>query len=925
MPSEFDSHRESEGIEKRIRNGAFVTLAGLMAAHALLETARDALFLANLPIEKLPTVYLVIAAITLVTTKIAGSLRHRLGDRRTLSLVLLTASAGTVAGHYFVSIGSKDAYFGLYVWSGVISSLAVLQFWLALGERLTITQGKRLYAQIAMGGSIGALVGFGLATLLARFVPAESLLLVSAAIFAVCALGSFSLIDDSEGSANHSTHTSINPEIGLLRSISNIAKEPYSRGVASLLVLATLSFTLADFLFKALVAREVASEDLASWLGAVYLALNLASMLVLAFIATPLLRRIGLQRSLAILPIFFVVGGMGLLVGMAMTAIGLLKTAEGVLRHSVHRTASELLFLPMTSGARNAAKTFTEVVGDKGAKALASLGILAMLPLPHSESWLAAVLVVLAVGWIATAFSLRKPYLDVFRRTLSEDSIATRIELPGFDPESLETLVRALNHSDDRYVKSAISLLEDRGQTDLIPTLILYHPSDAIVEQAIEVFARAKRGDFAMHTGRLLDHDTADIRAATTRAIAVMAPDRDRLENLAQSDCVCIRISAVSGLLRHEWIDPRQASLEFLALRSDPRADARRALARSARLHYSPLYRESLESLAIDDEAEIRSEAVEAIRESDDAFYTPVLIGLLGDRTVRESVRAALLDRGEPALAALSTALFEPATDRRIAKHIPESLARFESADAASILLAALEYQTSGVLHFKILTALRRLRANTSIEDLVDTQRLESLVWETAERALELLHWQVEIEAEQSLKEGHKTTGGELLLDLLRDKERLAIRRIFMLLSLRHPNEDFDEIASGIESAHQRVQASGVELLENILSPERARALIALITPATDRVRLERSGSSLAGQRVELELLLANMVRDRSPSLRAFAGFYSTELNLDFGFDYASPERNREKAEIGREAREDIRTRALALINRLPEGALAHG
>ena len=40
---------------------AFLTLLAFMAGHALLETARDALFLASLPARRLPWVYLAAA------------------------------------------------------------------------------------------------------------------------------------------------------------------------------------------------------------------------------------------------------------------------------------------------------------------------------------------------------------------------------------------------------------------------------------------------------------------------------------------------------------------------------------------------------------------------------------------------------------------------------------------------------------------------------------------------------------------------------------------------------------------------------------------------------------------------------------------------------------------------------------------------
>ena len=56
--------------QRRDTLGAFVTLLGFMTSHALLETARDALFLASIPSSRLPWVYLAIAAIALGITQL---------------------------------------------------------------------------------------------------------------------------------------------------------------------------------------------------------------------------------------------------------------------------------------------------------------------------------------------------------------------------------------------------------------------------------------------------------------------------------------------------------------------------------------------------------------------------------------------------------------------------------------------------------------------------------------------------------------------------------------------------------------------------------------------------------------------------------------------------------------------------------------
>src|SRR5262245_1722684 len=69
---------------------AFITLLVILAAHTMLETARDALFLADLPTTRLPWAYLGIATLAFV----AAHATARLGAGRWLLAGTLVVGAG---------------------------------------------------------------------------------------------------------------------------------------------------------------------------------------------------------------------------------------------------------------------------------------------------------------------------------------------------------------------------------------------------------------------------------------------------------------------------------------------------------------------------------------------------------------------------------------------------------------------------------------------------------------------------------------------------------------------------------------------------------------------------------------------------------------------------------------------------------------
>src|SRR6266704_1282105 len=173
--------------ERRGAVAAFLTIFGILAAHTLLETARDALFLARLPASRLPWVYLIIAGMAVAISQVPWS-RRRAGSLG-LPALLLTFAAVTLLFWLTRSWRSPAALYALYVWTGLVGSLAVLQFWLVLGDLYTVTQAKRIYGLIGTGSLLGAVAGAGLARFLAASSAASVLVLAAAVTMAATALG----------------------------------------------------------------------------------------------------------------------------------------------------------------------------------------------------------------------------------------------------------------------------------------------------------------------------------------------------------------------------------------------------------------------------------------------------------------------------------------------------------------------------------------------------------------------------------------------------------------------------------------------------------------------------------------------------------------------------------------------------------------
>jgi AAA family ATP:ADP antiporter len=876
----------STSEEYRVRWIAAWTLGCVMAGHTMLETARDALFLANISVERLPFVTIAIAFLALLASREPA----RFGNRRVLTWLVGLAAIGTIGFWQLVSTAGDWAYYALYVWSGIITTLIVVRFWLLLGDLFTITQGKRVYAAIALGGSVGALLGSMTAALLAPSVGGEGLLVGASLAFAASAVGpgwGLGLTKVEEGVARPDRELASGS--GFDASVRGVLGNPYASRVAGLVIVAGITLTLGDYLFMSVLAEEVAPDQLATILSRIYLGLNILSIGMLAIGVTPIVRRIGVDRSLAVLPTFIGLAGVGVLAGGALGATVFLKAADGTLRYSLHKTALELLYLPMSSSLRRSVKAVIDIVGQAGAKALGSLLILGLVLSPEPRMAVAFAVAASAATWLLSAIFLRNAYLNVFRQTLGEGMIETEIDHPELDLDSATSLIRALSEPDERRVIAAMRMLTERGHAALIPSLILYHPSPRVVTHALDTFAVTRREDLLGLLEHLIDHEDANVRAATVRAAWVLDPNLDRLREFRDSECTAIRVSAAHGLLAAGDFEPA----EYLGILDEAIAyetyEPRLASATAARLHYHPVAREALVRLAGDENLEVAEEAVRAICASGDEWFTAPLVGLLGERRVRDGVRAALLERGGAALRVLADRLVDPTTPVPILRHIPRTIARFGSQEASNVLIDSLSRIESGMVRYKLLRGLETMHGSrrrgreteSGLIPALDVRGIRAEFDRTLDRSLDLLHLEAELARTQSESPERATVGGELLVELLQDKRDLATGRLFTMLGLIYPNEDFRVIRSGLRSAAATDRASAMELIETLLSREVGSAILGLVMEGSADALLAVADPVRKDRRLDYASVVRALLQDESHSVKAVALYHAGEVGIE--------------------------------------------
>ncbi|GMV05871.1 MAG: hypothetical protein AMXMBFR53_21480 [Gemmatimonadota bacterium] len=863
--------------ERRDALGAFLTLFGFLAGHALLETARDALFLGNLPARRLPWVYLAIAVLALAMGQREPRVVRKVSTRSELSRWLVLASGVTLVFWGLVATDWTWVYYALYVWSGVLASLVVVRFWTVLGNRFSVAQAKRVFPVIASGSVAGAIAGSALARGLAEALPARHLVLAAAVIFLVAARAPAVLGEATPGAARRRR---ANGELGRIARM--IWTGPYLLRVTALVLLATVTFTLVDYVFKSAAGRYVPADQLGEFFASVYLSLNVLSLVVQVLVVAWLLRHVGLVMAVSVVPALFLVATLGFAVGGGLTLALVLKGADGTLRHSLYRTGAELLFVPLSDRLRRQVKGTIDVLGQRGGQALASVLILMVLSTTSREIVFAALACLTSVGWLVVALGLREHYLNLFRETLHAEAGGGRSEFPALDMASLETLLSTLNSPDDRRVAAALDVLREQGKTGVIPALILYHPSPIVVERALEVFLLGRREDVLPLTDRLLGHPEPAVRAACLRARLVLGPDRASFARAVSDPDVRVAVTARAALVVSGLEDDQagRGALEDAAAHGS--REARIALARTLRVLPHPALEDVLRRLLDDPETAVVSEAVEAARELRSPGLVTPLLRLLTRRAVREEARHALAAFGPVGLARLSEALVDPDLPHAVRRQVPAAMGLVGSAQAPDLLLRHLRKEPDGMIRFKVLRALGRWK-NGQPDVALDPDLLQEALGQALATGFRIMGWRRLLRRGAARAPALATELHLALAALLRDKQDHSLERTFRLLNLQTGSEEFERIYRGLHSPREATRAGSRELLEHMLLSQTRGPLLTLVddlyVDAAEDVSRE-GWRGEAGAHRAYARLLEDLLRCDMESVSSLAAAHAAELGF---------------------------------------------
>ncbi|MGA3157838.1 MAG: hypothetical protein ABSE43_09745 [Steroidobacteraceae bacterium] len=303
-----------------------------------------------------------------------------------------------------------------YVWFSVSNLFMISVFWSLMADLFVPDQATRLFALIAAGGELGAIVGplvtrhfvatLGLDVLLAM-AAGGFLVLIGLVLLLVREKARLHALGELTQPSTLTHALSGNPFTGFTQVIGSA----YMRSQSLFMLLMTWIATVAYFLQTDVIARSfpgIAGRTQA--IADIDLVVNICTALVLIFGLGRYVQRFGVTSALVLNPVLMVIAFIGVLLAPSLLAVQALQVVRRVTQYAIARPTREICFTVVPQALRYQAKNVIDTVvyrfGDwsaswvPGGLALLGVGLAGTLGVGAFAS----------LGWGAIALALGRRY-----------------------------------------------------------------------------------------------------------------------------------------------------------------------------------------------------------------------------------------------------------------------------------------------------------------------------------------------------------------------------------------------------------------------------------------------------------------------------------------------------------------------------------
>lgn len=284
-----------------------------------------------------------------------------------------------------------------YVWLSTINLFVNSVFWAFMVDIFDVRQGKRMFAFIGIGGTLGAIAGGWATNVISGmtdsvYLPA-GLMLIGAAFFGLAIVVMLSLDRlvfgsqrsqlTADGVAIEGRQRAGDRDVAGEGGIGGtfwegaqaVVRSPYLLGIGAYIALMAISNTLIYFTQANIILddRDTFSELIAGFAQLDVFA-QVATLFVQIFVTTQVIKRIGVGWTLVILPVVTLAGFAVLSAWATFGVMAVFQAVHRATRYAISRPARETLFSVVSPSEKYKAKPFVDVFVYRGGD-LAGAGV----------------------------------------------------------------------------------------------------------------------------------------------------------------------------------------------------------------------------------------------------------------------------------------------------------------------------------------------------------------------------------------------------------------------------------------------------------------------------------------------------------------------------------------------------------------------
>ncbi len=349
---------------------SFLFVVVLMSAYYILRPVRDAMASdwTDAEVSWLWTLnFFIITAIVALFGIMVSKFRFRLLVPTMYGIFAISFIIFYALGSIFEDRTVIDKSF--YVWVSVFSLFHISVFWTFMSELFSKEQSGRLFGIIAVGASVGGLIGPSVTAFFSVSLGIDNLMLIASMMLFIPIPIIFYLQSLKAKELNHEmldipvSNQSIggNPLAGFKMFFSN----PYLLSIGLFIFLYTGISSFVYFELKNLLSDFSRSERSVIW-AQMDLAVNILAISTGLFATSRIVTKFGMPVTIAMIPIMICIGLLVLAISPLLGVVVVLQVIRRAGNYAVTRPAREMLFTLVNQETRFKAKPVIDIVAYRG-------------------------------------------------------------------------------------------------------------------------------------------------------------------------------------------------------------------------------------------------------------------------------------------------------------------------------------------------------------------------------------------------------------------------------------------------------------------------------------------------------------------------------------------------------------------------------